>query len=70
MKMEEVSLKSGTKLGQLFESNVIPTGAEIYTKVNDLLDIMMEMYVNHHNHSKVINSPSFLEGPISLPRQS
>lgn len=67
MTQKEVLLKEGTILGQLFHKSVIPEGALMVELVDEILDRVTTMYIEHHDEDSAISPPSFLEGPVFIP---
>lgn len=64
MTQRPVSLKKGAELGQLFKRSVVPTGLKVIKSIDEIMDVVTELYINHQDHDSIIKGPSVLEGPI------
>lgn len=67
MTQKVVLLKKGTNLGQLYDKCTVPIGIQVIKSVEEMMDIVTEFYINHHDEDNQIALPNLREIPIFQP---
>lgn len=64
-----VTLKVGTVLGQLFETDVLTPQVEVFESVELLMTFLTNMYTDHHDGDQSPPPASIMVGPVFNPTE-